>query len=94
MATIEQRLQALESKNAINDDAVTDIIFVSFAGKEELESPINHIWFEDFNYYRTEGETEEDFQNRASAEIRKNKPAQPNCFNFLFGDRVTNSIQL
>ena len=90
MATIEQRLQALESKHAINDNAATDIILVSFAGKDELYSPINHIWFEDFNFYMTEGESEEDFQNRASAEIRKTKKDNPNCIHLLFGDRVTN----
>jgi Ulp1 family protease len=85
MATIEHRLQVLESRNAINKNNLTDIILVGFVGKDELESPINHIWQGEHNFYKTNGETEEEFKERASNEIRKIKRVAPNCILLLFG---------
>jgi hypothetical protein len=92
MATIEQRLQALENKNALNKDNVTDIILVSFVGKHELEKPINHIWYGEDNFYLADGESEEEFKSRASAEIRKIRQAEPNSVLLLFADSAIETI--
>ncbi len=89
MATLEQRLLALESNNMINKDNVTAVILVSFAGKDDPECPINHVRFENDHFYMADGEAEADFTSRASAEIRMIKQPNPNSVLLLFGDRAT-----
>lgn len=91
MANIEQRLQALESKNAINNN-VTDIILVGFVGADEVDSPVNHIWHGEDNFYKPDGETEQDFKSRAIGEIRKNRQSEPNSILLVFGDRAIENI--
>lgn len=90
MANYEQRLQALESKMALNQDGVAEIILVSFVSRDELEIPISHIWYGDDHFYMTEDETEEGFNSRARAEIRKIRQAEPSSILLLFGNRATN----
>ena len=92
MATFEQRLQALESKNAINKDNVTDIILVEFVGADDVDSPFNHLWHGVDHFYKADGETEDDFKSRASVEIRKNSKAEPNSMFLLFGDKAIENI--
>ena len=93
MATIEQRLQALESKMVLNQDSATAIILVSFVGKGELESPTSHIWYGEDHFYLADGESEEEFKSRASAEIRKIRQAEPNSVLLLFGNRATDKTE-
>ena len=92
MAKIEQRLKVLEGKSTDNKEDVTNIMVVAFVNKGEVDSPITHIYHGDLNFYKAQDETDNDFTNRASAEIRKVKQIKANNALLLFGDRTIETI--
>lgn len=92
--SIKSRLQKLESSNVVVDSTVKDIILVNFVGKDDIGAQINHIWYGDEHFYIADGETEDEFKDRASAAIRKSQQCNPNSVLLMFGKRSSNTESL
>lgn len=83
-----KRLSKLELQLGANDDEKLDTILISFVKPGQLDSTITHIWskagFDDC--YLEDGESDDDFCDRAAKYIREKNNIIDSNMMTMFGD--------
>ena len=76
MRTLERRVEALEAKHGTECE-VTDVIMVSLVAPGEARPELQTLTCGDLAWHRQDGETEDQFKDRACAEAPRANASIP-----------------